>query len=144
MGSSSTLVLVLITSATVLVGGACYVEANIPWKSLKLSSAIALLALACLAIGAFYVVDRHSNLFNDRGESLKHRGVPGITGDSYTVRPGDTLWDIADRWGDEGGYQDLVAKNPGTQPSGTDIRRNPNLIHPGDVFKNPETPTSRG
>jgi hypothetical protein len=130
---------VLATSAIVLVGGGYYVEANVPWRSLKWSTAIAWLALACLVLSASYAIYQSTNLFHDDREASReqHRQMTPITGGSYTVQPGDTLSDIADRWGDKGGYQDLVKKNPGTQPSGTDVTKNPDLIHPGDVFKNP-------
>ena len=43
-------------------------------------------------------------------------------GGVYTVKKGDTLWGIAQRWGVS--LQALIAANPGI--------KNPNLIYPGD------------
>lgn len=44
------------------------------------------------------------------------------SGGVYTVKKGDTLWGIAQRWGVS--LQALIAANPGI--------KNPNLIYPGD------------
>lgn len=65
-------------------------------------------------------------------------GGAAIGPGSYTVQQGDTLSGIADRAGDKGGYQDLVKGNPGSVGgSGTDLAKNPDLIHPGDQIKIP-------
>ena len=48
-------------------------------------------------------------------------------GGVYTVKKGDTLWGIAQRWGVS--LQALIAANPGI--------KNPNLIYPGQVLTIP-------
>jgi tetratricopeptide (TPR) repeat protein len=51
--------------------------------------------------------------------------------DSFTVRPGDTLWTIADEvFGDGNRYPDLIRANE-------QLRRNPNNLVPGQVLKVP-------
>lgn len=50
----------------------------------------------------------------------------------YTVRPGDTLWEIAHRFGLS--LQELVAANPQIE--------NPDLIRPGDVIRIPRKKAS--
>ncbi|MFF1593104.1 LysM peptidoglycan-binding domain-containing protein [Streptomyces sp. NPDC058286] len=51
---------------------------------------------------------------------------------TYTVRPGDTLWDISkDQQGDPTRYPEIVEANP-------DVIKNPNLIHPGDRLAIPD------
>lgn len=52
------------------------------------------------------------------GQSAAQTASGGV----YTVKKGDTLWGIAQRWGVS--LQDLIAANPGI--------KNPNLIYPGD------------
>ena len=49
-------------------------------------------------------------------------GAQTASGGVYTVKKGDTLWGIAQRWGVS--LQALIAANPGI--------KNPNLIYPGD------------
>ncbi|MFF1360997.1 LysM peptidoglycan-binding domain-containing protein [Streptomyces sp. NPDC058297] len=51
---------------------------------------------------------------------------------TYTVRPGDTLWDISEeQQGDPTRYPEIVEANP-------DVIKNPNLIHPGDHLAIPD------
>ncbi|MFE6153643.1 LysM peptidoglycan-binding domain-containing protein [Streptomyces sp. NPDC057889] len=51
---------------------------------------------------------------------------------TYTVRPGDTLWDISeDQQGDPTRYPQIVEANP-------NVIKNPNLIHPGDHLTIPD------
>lgn len=132
MGRLPTALLVLATGATILTAGGYYVEAKTPWKARRLHNAvwIALAGLLFLGSGlaAAYAV-------LTAGDDV-HPHKPSITGTHYTVQPGDTLSDIADQWGDSGGYQDLVRQNPRPLPSGTSLTRDPNLIHPGDVLIN--------
>ena len=55
------------------------------------------------------------------GQSAAQTASGGV----YTVKKGDTLWGIAQRWGVS--LQDLIAANPGI--------KNPNLIYPGQVLR---------
>ena len=47
--------------------------------------------------------------------------------DSYTVKPGDSLWDIAVKY--QVGLDEIIAANPQFE--------NPDLIYPGDIVKVP-------
>ena len=51
----------------------------------------------------------------------------GETETVYTVKKGDTLWGIGQRYG--AALADILAANPGI--------KNPNLIHPGDRVRIP-------
>ncbi|MYS39624.1 LysM domain-containing protein [Streptomyces sp. KhCrAH-43] len=53
------------------------------------------------------------------------------TGGSYTVQPGDTLWDISeDQQGDPTRYPEIVKANP-------DVIQDPDLIYPGEQLSIP-------
>ncbi|MGQ0538697.1 MAG: LysM peptidoglycan-binding domain-containing protein [Gemmatimonadaceae bacterium] len=65
------------------------------------------------------------------GSSSTAPAADPSAGDSYTVAQGDTLWKIAkERYGDGAKWKRIYEANK-------DVIKNPDLIHPGQVFKIP-------
>lgn len=67
----------------------------------------------------------------------------GGAGGSYTVKPGDTEAGIAKSEG-IANAGDIAKANPGAMSSGTDLSKNQDMIHPGDVLKMPGAGGSGG
>jgi len=134
IGRWLTTLLVVATGASVLAAGGYYLEANVPSRGSR-PAKVAGALLATLVVLGLGLVAGYAVFAPD---TIPH--MPPITGTLYKVQLDDTLSDIADRWGDKGGYEDLVRKNPHPLPSGTDLARNPDVIRPGDVLTDVDTP----
>ena len=53
--------------------------------------------------------------------------APVLSADQYVIVPGDTLSEIAERYGIEGGWQALYEMN-------RDVIEDPDLIYPGEII----------
>ena len=59
--------------------------------------------------------------------------TPAVSGNTVTVKAGDTLSELAAKLGVKGGWQALYAANP-------NLVKNPNLIYVGQVLRLPARP----
>lgn len=72
--------------------------------------------------------------FSDVTSGSSSEAVPeaSLSEQTYTVEKGDTLWKIANRfYGDGSRYPEIFKAN-------SDVLKNPDLIHPGQVLKIPQ------
>jgi LysM repeat protein len=63
--------------------------------------------------------------------------TPAVSGNTVTVKAGDTLSELAAKLGVKGGWQALYAPNP-------NLVKNPNLIYVGQVLRLPARPPQSG
>jgi hypothetical protein len=136
IGRWLTTALVVVVGLSIAVGGGCYLEGVAPWRGTRKAGIIIALGVA---VGAFLAGGYGA--YAAFGPSTI-QPLPLITGTHYEVKPDDNLTDIAARWGDEGGYEDLVKKNSHKLASGTDLANNPDVIHVGDVLTDVSPPSN--